>query len=230
MICVLSQLNFRDEANSTYQCAHTILKCHARAYRMYYEEFFAAQQGRVGITIDSGWYAPLDPDNAEDIIAAERAVKFQVGVSLCMDLIISVIIHKIPKLQHGWFGWPVFFGKYPDEMREYVDRKSAEENLTKSRLPEFDRYWETQVKGQHQPQICIPIDLVVASYLCYFRKLGLFRTEPLHNRVMHPTNWNLSRMESRSGRGSFSRSFLASGSKFLVEICALGIWKAPSMD
>ncbi len=49
---------------------------------------------------------------------------------------------KIPK-----FSWPVFFGHYPDEMRTMVDQKSNEEGLDSSRLPQFDRYWETQVKG-----------------------------------------------------------------------------------
>ncbi|XP_021965239.1 myrosinase 1 [Folsomia candida] len=113
------------EDTEPYKCAHTILKSHARAYRMYYDEFFQAQNGRVGITIDSGWYAPLDPNNPSDVEAAERAVRFK----------------------HGWFAWPVFYGHYPDEMRIFVDKKSEEEGLDQSRLPEFDRYWENQVRG-----------------------------------------------------------------------------------
>lgn len=68
----------REEAEAPYQCAHTILKSHARAYRMYYEEFFASQLGQVGITIDSGWYEPKNVSNPEDHEAAERALKFKV--------------------------------------------------------------------------------------------------------------------------------------------------------
>jgi hypothetical protein len=45
---------------------------------MYYEEFYNAQQGRVGISIDSGYYEPKNPSNPDDVAAAERALKFKV--------------------------------------------------------------------------------------------------------------------------------------------------------
>jgi len=101
------------------------LKSHARAYRIYHEEFANFQKGRVGITIDSGWYEPLDPENPDDVEAAERALYFK----------------------HGWYAWPVFYGGYPDVMRQFVDRKSQEEGLDSSRLPEFDLHWAAQVRG-----------------------------------------------------------------------------------
>jgi beta-glucosidase len=67
------------EATQPYLCAHTILKSHAKAYRMYESEFKPAQQGRVGITIDSEFMEPDDPTNPEHVEAAERALRFKVS-------------------------------------------------------------------------------------------------------------------------------------------------------
>jgi beta-glucosidase/6-phospho-beta-glucosidase/beta-galactosidase len=119
-------LGLVEPAVKPYQCAHTILKSHAMAYRVYEAEFKEAQGGKVGITIDSGWYEPAT-DKPEDIEAAERAVQFK----------------------HGWFASPVFFGKYPDVMREYVDEKSRKEGRAESRLPQFDPGWTLLVKGSY---------------------------------------------------------------------------------
>lgn len=46
------------DVDAPYQCAHNILKSHARAYRIYENEFREKFGGEVGITIDSGWYEP----------------------------------------------------------------------------------------------------------------------------------------------------------------------------
>lgn len=45
-------------AEAPYQCAHNVLKSHAKAYRLYEREFKQRQGGICGITIDSGWYEP----------------------------------------------------------------------------------------------------------------------------------------------------------------------------
>jgi lactase-phlorizin hydrolase len=113
-----------DPAEQPYQCAHTVLKSHAMAYRIYEREFKATQGGKVGITIDSGWYEPAT-NSSEDIEAAERSIQFK----------------------HGWFASPVFFGKYPDVMRKYVDEKSFNEGRPVSRLPKFDAGWTLLLKG-----------------------------------------------------------------------------------
>lgn len=69
----------KDIAETPYVCSHNILKAHARAYRIYEKEFKHKQKGQVGITIDSGWLEPADPNNPEDIEASERALHFKVG-------------------------------------------------------------------------------------------------------------------------------------------------------
>jgi lactase-phlorizin hydrolase len=68
----------------------------------------------VGITLDCSWQEPKT-NSALDIAAAERALVFK----------------------HAWFAGPLTWGKYPREMREYVDAASAREGLSYSRLPEF---------------------------------------------------------------------------------------------
>jgi len=67
----------KEPAKLPYNCAHTILKCHAMAYRIYETEFKKAQGGKVGITLNCDWFEPAS-NNAEDIEASERAMQFQV--------------------------------------------------------------------------------------------------------------------------------------------------------
>jgi len=77
----------KEISETPYVCIHTILKAHARAYRIYEEEFKDKQKGQVGITIDSGWLEPSDPNNPEDIKASERALQFKVWSLKCDDVI-----------------------------------------------------------------------------------------------------------------------------------------------
>jgi beta-glucosidase/6-phospho-beta-glucosidase/beta-galactosidase len=66
------------EATQPYLCAHTILKSHAKVYRMYEKEFKPTQNGRIGIVIDSEFMQPDDPDDPTHVDAAETALRFKV--------------------------------------------------------------------------------------------------------------------------------------------------------
>lgn len=85
VVCVLGHSDgvhapgIREPATASYICAHNVLKCHGRAYRLYERTYRATQKGYVGITIDSGWYEPLDPQNPLDVDAAERTQQFKVN-------------------------------------------------------------------------------------------------------------------------------------------------------
>lgn len=85
VVCVLGHSDgvhapgISDPPTAAYLCAHNVIKCHARAYRLYESTYKATQQGTVGITIDSGWYEPLDPNNANHVAAAERTLQFKVN-------------------------------------------------------------------------------------------------------------------------------------------------------
>jgi len=66
------------DVNQPYQCVHTIIKSHAKAYRLYESKYKSIQLGRVGITLDVGWFEPMDPSNMSHVDSAERALQFKV--------------------------------------------------------------------------------------------------------------------------------------------------------
>jgi beta-glucosidase len=63
------------------------------------------------------WVEPWDPDDAEDIVACQRKQEFFLG----------------------WFGDPVYFGKYPASVREQIQ----------DRLPEFTAEEVVLVQGSN---------------------------------------------------------------------------------
>lgn len=82
---------------TTYKAGHHLLLGHARAYRVYDQEFRATQKGQLGITNNCDWREPLT-DSPKDKAAAQRALEFFLG----------------------WFTDPLYFGDYPASMRERV--------------------------------------------------------------------------------------------------------------
>ncbi|CAG0901510.1 unnamed protein product [Darwinula stevensoni] len=99
----------------TYVAGHNLLLAHAKAYRIYHEEFAAVQQGRIGITLNSNLREPLDPENPDDVEAAAVKQEFELG----------------------WFADPVYFGDYPQSMKDKIAEKSSAQGFLQSRLPEF---------------------------------------------------------------------------------------------
>lgn len=81
--------------------------------------------GKVGITLNTDWQVPKNPNDSEDIAASNRAINFM----------------------FGWFLNPVIRGDYPDVMRSQVDRKSKEQGYTTSRLPLFTPSEKQFIKG-----------------------------------------------------------------------------------
>ena len=58
---------------------HNSVLAHSKAYRTYEREFKATQVGQVGITLNSGYCQPEDPNNDQDILAAERCMALYLG-------------------------------------------------------------------------------------------------------------------------------------------------------
>nr|WNF20695.1 strictosidine beta-d-glucosidase 2 [Mitragyna speciosa] len=85
-----------DPGTEPYLVAHHLLLAHAEAVKLY-REYFQAQGGKIGITLVSQWWEPLN-DTPEDKEALERAADFM----------------------FGWFMSPVTFGDYPKRMRDIV--------------------------------------------------------------------------------------------------------------
>ena len=103
-----------------YKAAHNLIRAHAKAYRVYQNEFAESQQGKnesslvflmlwlnlffnhlgkVGITLNVNWFEPLVFNDTEHIEACETKLQFSAG----------------------WFANPIFVnGKYPEIMRQKV--------------------------------------------------------------------------------------------------------------
>ncbi|KAF3329411.1 beta-glucosidase 4 [Carex littledalei] len=84
-----------DATNEPYLAAHHQLLAHAAAYKVYEEKFKARQGGEVGLVLDCEW-AEAFSDKPEDEMAAARRLDFQLG----------------------WYLDPIFFGDYPETMRQ----------------------------------------------------------------------------------------------------------------
>lgn len=80
-----------------YQVAHNLLLAHAKAVKVYRDQFQAHQGGIIGITNNCDWREPLS-DDPRDQSAAQRALEFFLG----------------------WFADPIYLGDYPQSMRERV--------------------------------------------------------------------------------------------------------------
>ncbi|XP_068626681.1 myrosinase 1-like isoform X1 [Battus philenor] len=110
-----------------YLCSDTLLKAHAESYHLYNDSYRSKQNGTIMISINSIWYEPSDPSNAEQVALAEVANQFK----------------------FGWFAHPIFTeeGGYPAVMVENVAQQSAAEGIPKPRLEQFDDYWIQRIKG-----------------------------------------------------------------------------------
>ncbi|PIA43806.1 hypothetical protein AQUCO_01800092v1 [Aquilegia coerulea] len=90
-----------DSATEPYITAHNQILAHAAAVRVYKEKYQAHQKGKIGITLVTVWYEPLNESIADDIDAAQRAIDFR----------------------FGWFMDPITYGKYPESMKSLVGNR-----------------------------------------------------------------------------------------------------------
>eukprot|EP00249_Psilotum_nudum_P014343 c24776_g1_i3 orf=237-1610(-) len=103
-----------DSSREPYIVAHNALLSHARAAKIYKTSYQEEQKGRIGLAVDCKWYEPYTCTK-EDNYAAQRCIEFQLG----------------------WLLDPVFFGDYPQSMR----------NGAKSRLPHFTEEERNDLNG-----------------------------------------------------------------------------------
>lgn len=115
------------EGRANYLCGHTMLKSHARAYRLYEKKYKKSQQGKVGISVNSYCFWPKDQNNVKDVEASDRFQNFVLG----------------------WYAHPIFSqdGDYPPVMKEFINRASERQGLRRSRLPTFNATEIDMLKG-----------------------------------------------------------------------------------
>ncbi|KAJ8955844.1 hypothetical protein NQ318_005389 [Aromia moschata] len=95
-----------------YKCSKYVLLAHARAWRIYNDEFRSTQNGKITIVIDSDWY---EPGTDADKEAAETRMQFI----------------------HGLYGHPVYKRDWPDIVKQRIAMRSQLEGYSESRLPAF---------------------------------------------------------------------------------------------
>ncbi|KAI0527839.1 family 1 glycosyl hydrolase [Xylaria bambusicola] len=93
-----------DSSREPWTVGHNILVAHGRAVKVYRKEFKPTDKGQIGITLNGDWAYPWDPEDPEDVEAAERKIEFAIS----------------------WFADPVYFGKYPDSMRKQLGDRLPE--------------------------------------------------------------------------------------------------------
>ncbi|XP_030972671.1 beta-glucosidase 11-like isoform X9 [Quercus lobata] len=102
-----------NSSTEPYLATHHILLAHASAARLYKEKYQDQQHGFIGINLLAFWLLPLT-NKTEDVIAARRAMDFQIG----------------------WYADPLVYGDYPDVMKKYLGSRlpaftNFESNLVK---------------------------------------------------------------------------------------------------
>ncbi len=104
----------RKSKSEPYEVAHQLLRAHGKAVRLYRERYRSIQKGNIGITNNCDWREPLS-DSKSDKDAAQRSLEFFIG----------------------WFADPIYFGDYPEVMKERVG----------DRLPKFTDEDKMMIKG-----------------------------------------------------------------------------------
>ncbi|ROL48943.1 Lactase-phlorizin hydrolase [Anabarilius grahami] len=118
--------NVQQPGDAPYRIAHNLLKAHAQAYHTYDDKYRGSQGGLVSISLNAEWAEPLDVNIPREVVAADRALQFQLG----------------------WFAHPIFKnGDYPDAMKIQVSDKSELQGLTESRLPSFTDEEKAFIQG-----------------------------------------------------------------------------------
>ncbi|XP_072253764.1 lactase/phlorizin hydrolase-like [Leuresthes tenuis] len=118
--------NVMNPGTAPYKVAHNLIKAHATAYHTYDDKYRSSQGGLVSIALNADWAEPKDVNVPRDIVAADRALQFQLG----------------------WFAHPIFKnGDYPDAMKWQVRQKCELQGQSDSRLPSFTEEEKNFIKG-----------------------------------------------------------------------------------
>jgi len=99
-----------------YLCTHSVLLSHAAAVKLFREKGYDKQGGEIGITLNVDWAEPASSSDA-DYNASQRKLIWSLA----------------------WYADPVFFGDYPQIMKDYVG----------DRLPQFTEQQKQDLKGSH---------------------------------------------------------------------------------
>ncbi|KAH6799037.1 hypothetical protein C2S51_035521 [Perilla frutescens var. frutescens] len=80
--------------SDAYTVGRNLLLAHAEAVHLYRTKFQEAQQGKIGIVLNSDWFYAFNEESEADKLAVRRALDFMLG----------------------WFLEPIVHGRYPENM------------------------------------------------------------------------------------------------------------------
>ncbi|XP_077129154.1 lactase/phlorizin hydrolase-like [Ranitomeya variabilis] len=116
----------RDPGNASFKVSHNIVKAHAKAWHVYNDKYRASQKGQVGISLNSDWAEPINPNNPDDVSAAERYLQFMIG----------------------WFAHPILInGDYPEVLKTQVLDINTQCPSTVAALPTFTEEEKAYING-----------------------------------------------------------------------------------
>ncbi|OAL52926.1 putative beta-glucosidase [Pyrenochaeta sp. DS3sAY3a] len=91
-----------DSTTEPWIVGHSLILAHARAAKLYNNEFKQSQKGVIGISVSGDHFFPWDPEDPKDREAAEKAMDFW----------------------QGWFAHPMFLARdYPEVMRQQLGNR-----------------------------------------------------------------------------------------------------------
>ncbi|XP_068103184.1 lactase/phlorizin hydrolase-like [Hyperolius riggenbachi] len=116
----------KDPGNASFKVTHNIIKAHAKAWHVYDVHYRAEQNGQVGISLNSDWAEPENPDDPESVTASERYLQFMLG----------------------WFAHPILVnGDYPEVLKTQVHEKTTQCPEAVAPLPTFTAEEKTYIRG-----------------------------------------------------------------------------------
>lgn len=83
---------FEEPPKKPYICAHNVIKAHAKAWRIYDEDFRPSQQGKMGITLNCDWSEPKNPNDPQHVEAMERSVNFRVKLLTSKNNFVNILL------------------------------------------------------------------------------------------------------------------------------------------
>lgn len=126
-----------------YIAGHNLLLAHARAVKVYREEFQQNQKGKIGITLNTIWAEPKDPSDQKHVDAARRDMDFELG----------------------WFADPIWKGDYPAAMRESIgDRLPVFTEEEKKQLKGSSEFFGLNHYSSHYTTGTFAPDLTKTTY------------------------------------------------------------------
>ena len=114
-----------NKGRDLYVAAKNILLAHGRVYRLYEEMYKPLYGGKLGITLNTDWFEPLNEDDPSHVAMAEQSQQFRLGI---------------------WAS-PIFQGDYPDVVKDVIGNRSQAQGFPTSRLPSLSVEEKELLKG-----------------------------------------------------------------------------------